>query len=47
MEAQWYQVQDNVLFQDNKSAILLKKNGNASAKQHMYEAHQYLVLLYY
>jgi hypothetical protein len=29
MEAQGYQVQDNILFQDNKSAILLKKNGKA------------------
>jgi hypothetical protein len=25
MEAQGYQVQDNILFQDNKSAILLKR----------------------
>jgi hypothetical protein len=29
MEAQGYQVQDNVLFQDNKSVILLEKNGKA------------------
>jgi hypothetical protein len=29
MEAQGYQVQDNVLLQENKSAILLEKNGNA------------------
>ena len=29
MEAQGYQVQDNILFQDNKSAILLEKNGKA------------------
>jgi hypothetical protein len=29
MEAQGYQVQDNVLFQDKKSMILLEKNGNA------------------
>jgi hypothetical protein len=28
MEAQGYQVQDNILFQDNKSAILLEKNVN-------------------
>jgi hypothetical protein len=27
MEAQGYQVQGNILFQDNKSAILLEKNG--------------------
>jgi hypothetical protein len=29
MEAQGYQDQDNILFQDNKSAILLEKNGKA------------------
>jgi hypothetical protein len=29
MEAQGYQVQDNVLFQNNKSVILLEKNGKA------------------
>jgi hypothetical protein len=29
MEAQGFQVQDNILFQDNKSAILLEKNGKA------------------
>jgi hypothetical protein len=29
MEAQGYQVQDNFLFQDNKSVILLEKNGKA------------------
>jgi hypothetical protein len=29
MVAQGYQVQDNILFQDNKSAILLEKNGKA------------------
>ena len=34
MEAQGYQVQDNVLFQDNKSAILLEKNGKASSSKH-------------
>jgi hypothetical protein len=28
-EAQGYQIKDNVLFQDNKSAILLEKNGKA------------------
>jgi hypothetical protein len=47
MEAQGYQVQDNVLFQDNKSTILLEKNGKALSSQQAYEAHQYLVLLYY
>ena len=31
MEAQGYEVNDNVLFQDNKSAILLEKNGKRSS----------------
>jgi len=31
MEAQGYEVHDNVLYQDNKSAILLEKNGKASS----------------
>jgi hypothetical protein len=35
MEAQGYQVQDNILFQDNKSAILLQKNGKASSSKRM------------
>jgi len=34
MEAQGYHVQDNILFQDNKSAILLEKNGKASSSKH-------------
>jgi hypothetical protein len=29
MKAQGYEVRDNVLFQDNKSSILLEKNGKA------------------
>jgi len=33
MEAQGYTVKDNVLFQDNKSAILLEKNGKASSSK--------------
>ena len=33
MEAQGYQVNDNILFQDNKSAILLEKNGKASSSK--------------
>jgi hypothetical protein len=33
MEGQGYQVQDNILFQDNKSAILLEKNGKASSSK--------------
>jgi hypothetical protein len=35
MESQGYQVQDNILFQDNKSAILLEKNGKASNSKRM------------
>ena len=31
MQAQGYEVQDNVLYQDNKSAMLLAKNGKASS----------------
>jgi hypothetical protein len=34
MEAQGYQVQDNILFQDNKRAILLEKNGKALSSKH-------------
>jgi predicted nucleic acid-binding Zn ribbon protein len=34
MEAQGYHVQDNILFQDNKSAILLEKNGKALSSKH-------------
>ena len=33
MEAQGYKIQDNILFQDNKSAILLEKNGKASSSK--------------
>jgi hypothetical protein len=33
MEAQGYQVQDIILFQDSKSAILLEKNGKASSSK--------------
>jgi hypothetical protein len=32
MKAQGYEVKDNVLFQDNKSSILLEKNGKASSR---------------
>jgi hypothetical protein len=35
MEAQGYNICDNVLFQDNKSAILLEKNGKASSSKPM------------
>jgi hypothetical protein len=33
MKVQGYGVKDNVLFQDNKSSILLKKNGKASSSK--------------
>jgi hypothetical protein len=33
MEAQGYKVQDNVLFQDKKSSILLEENGKASSSK--------------
>ena len=31
MQAQGYKVEDNVLYQDNRSEILLEKNGRASS----------------
>jgi hypothetical protein len=34
MKAQGYGVKDNILFQDNKSSILLEKNGKASSSKH-------------
>jgi hypothetical protein len=34
LQAQGYHVNDNVLFQDNKSAMLLEKNGKASSTKH-------------
>jgi hypothetical protein len=33
MKAQGYDVKDNILFQDNKSSILLEKNGKASSSK--------------
>jgi len=33
MEAQGYDVQDNILYQDNESAILLEKNGQRSSSK--------------
>jgi hypothetical protein len=33
LEAQGYTVSDNIIFQDNKSAILLEKNGKASSSK--------------
>jgi hypothetical protein len=35
IKAQGYGVKDNVLFQDNKSSILLEKNGKASSSKRM------------
>ena len=34
MEAQGYGTQENIVFQDNKSAILKEKNGKASSSKH-------------
>jgi hypothetical protein len=34
MKAQGYGVKDNVLFRDNKSSILLEKNGKALSSKH-------------
>ena len=33
MKAQGYQVDENILYQDNKSSILLEKNGKASSSK--------------
>ncbi len=33
LEAQGYKIDDNIIFQDNKSAILLETNGKQSASQ--------------
>ena len=35
MEAQGYEIKQNILYQDNKSAILLEKNGKASSSKRM------------
>ena len=34
LEAQGFKVTNNVVFQDNESAMLLEKNGLASSSQH-------------
>ena len=34
LDAQGYHVQDTIVYQDNKSAILLEKNGRASSSKH-------------
>ena len=39
IEAQGYKVSDNVLFQDNKSAMLLAKNGKASSSKRTKHIH--------
>ena len=39
MEAQGYSISDNVVFQDNKSAILLEKNGKASSSKRTKHIH--------
>ena len=39
VEAQGYKVNDNVLFQDNKSAMLLAKNGKASSSKRTKHIH--------
>jgi hypothetical protein len=45
MEAQGYQIKDNILFQDNKSAILLEKKGKAlSSKRTKHINIQYFLL---
>jgi hypothetical protein len=33
MEAQGYKIKDNLLYQDNKSAILLENNGHGSSSK--------------
>ena len=35
MEAQGYEIRKNILFQDNKSTILLENNGKRSSSQRM------------
>jgi hypothetical protein len=39
LEAQGYKVSDNILFQDNKSAILLESNGKASSSKRTKHIH--------
>jgi len=34
MEAQGYEIKHNILYQDNKSTILLLENGKASSSKH-------------
>jgi hypothetical protein len=34
MKAQGFEVRDNILYQDNRSAILLETNGRASSSKH-------------
>jgi hypothetical protein len=46
MKAQGYGVKDNVLFQDNKSSIILGKN-EKGFEQQAHEAHQHSVFLHH
>jgi hypothetical protein len=43
MKAQGYDIKDNVLFQDNKSSILLEKNGKASSSKRT----KHIIILYF
>jgi hypothetical protein len=44
MEAQGYQVQDNILFQDNKSTICLEKNAKALSSKHTKHVNIWLLI---
>ena len=46
LEAQGYKVRDNILYQDNKSAILLEEEWQGFEQQED-EAHQHSVFLHY
>ena len=45
MEAQGYQICNNVIFQDNKSAILLERNGRNSCTEN--SRHVAVIYLFY
>ena len=47
LEAQGYNVTDNVVFQDNQSTILLEKNGKASSGKQTRHIKQHQVFLHY
>ena len=44
LEAQGYGVKESIIFQDNKSAILLEKNGKSSSSKRT-KAHQHSLFL--